>query len=480
MARSSRLSFIVLSVGAAIGIGNLFLFPYFKFNFSFAFFIPYFVALVALGMPLLLLEFSTAQYFNKNVVDLFASIRKWFSGIGWLMVINSFILMAVYAVVLSWHIIYFFVSFGAQWKLSPRTYFFGNVLQISEGFGSFIKVSLPVFISLIVAWVILFLCIRKGCESVKKNFFISLAALFGLSLLFLFYSLSLENALAGFYSFLRFRLGELLAPDLWIAAFSIAALSLGISFGMMNVFAGKSDKGFFVANSFIVVVFEFVSSMILGFIMFAILGFIAGRGIIGDSLTFNNYGDLFVALTQALPLFYKPTIASLLFFVFLSIFFMLGASALGYSIAHIFVHKFNAKHVQSSVLVSGIGFSLGLLFVVRPGFYIMDIIIHFIYYNILLALLLEIVAVGWFFDSEKISSFINQHSLAKIGKIWRFMIRYIAPLILLALIAIRLKSDLFARYNNYPLWTLVAFGAGVIAIPLVVAFLMPQKILDRR
>ena len=166
MANNSRLFFIVLSVGASLGIGNLFAYTYLNFNFSGIFFIPYIIALLILGVPLLLLEFSTAQYFNKNVIDSFASIRKWFSGIGWLMVANSFILMSAYAVIFSWHIIYFFVSFGMQWEQSPKTYFFNNVLQISEGFRSFARLSLPVFITLIIAWVFIFLYIRRGYEGI--------------------------------------------------------------------------------------------------------------------------------------------------------------------------------------------------------------------------------------------------------------------------------------------------------------------------
>ena len=480
MANDSRLFFIVLAVGASLGIGNLLAFTYLKFDFSGIFFIPYLIALLILGVPLLLLEFSTAQYFNRNVIDLFASIRKWFSSIGWLMIINSFILMCIYAAVFSWHVIYFFASFGTQWSQNPRNYFFSNVLQASDGFKSFINLSLPVFIALIIAWALVFFYIRKGYEGIKKKFFATLAVFFALSLLFLFYSLTLDNALAGIYSLIKLNFSGFLDLNLWIAAFSLAIMSLGVSFGLMNVFARKDGKGFAAANSFIVVAFEFIFAIVIGFILFAMLGFLNGKGLIDSSLELNNYGGLFVTLSQALPFFYNPTISSMLFFIFLSIFFLLGASALAYSIAHVLVHKFNAKQIHASILVCGIGFLFGLLFVIKPGFYIMDIMAHFIYYNILFALLLESIAVGWFFDSEKISAFINRYSSVKLGKIWRFMVRFIVPLILMALIAFQIRSDLISRYGNYPLWALVVFGAGIVAVPLIAAFLLPQRILDRR
>ena len=129
-ANNSRLFVLLLSVAAAVGIGNIWLYPYYSFSYTGLFFIPYLIALVVLGIPLLLLEFSMGQYFNKNVVDLFASVKKWFSGIGWLMLFNAFIVMSVSAVILSWHIIYFFVSFGLQWETNATSYFFKNVFEI--------------------------------------------------------------------------------------------------------------------------------------------------------------------------------------------------------------------------------------------------------------------------------------------------------------------------------------------------------------
>src|SRR3989338_3522948 len=139
---NSRFYFVLLSAGASIGIGSIWLFPYFSYKFTGFFFIPYLIALVALGVPLLMLEFSIGQYFNKSIVDLFASVRKWFSSIGWLMLFNAFIVMSFYAVVIAWHIIYFFVSFGLQWKDDARSYFFNNVLQASDGFNGFTHFSL--------------------------------------------------------------------------------------------------------------------------------------------------------------------------------------------------------------------------------------------------------------------------------------------------------------------------------------------------
>ena len=480
MGNNSRFFFVLLSVSAVIGLGSIWLYPYSSFKLGGLFFIPYLIALILLGVPLLILEFSIGQYFNKNVVDLFASIRKWFSSIGWLMIFNAFIVMSYYAVALSWHIIYLFTSFGLQWKNGAELYFFGNVIQVSKGFNGFTQFSLPVFIALITAWVVIFFYIKKGFESMKKGFLMTFPVFIILMLFFLLYSLTLDNALNGVYSFLKPRFGSLFNSEIWIASFSLAVASLGLSFGVMHAFARKC-KGFAAENSMIIAVFELMAGFITGFIMFAILGFLSVKSGIGvDKLASHDISFSFTVLPQALPFFYKPTLLSILFFMLLSIFFIFGAASLAYSISHVLVHKFKTKHRNAAVFVSGFGFLLGLLFIIKPGFYIMDIASHFVYYNILIAILLETVAIGWFFESEKISSYINQNSILKVGALWGFLIRYLIPLILALLLFFQIKSDISANYNNYPLGALLVFGVSIVIVPIIIAFLMPRRILDRR
>lgn len=480
MNSNSRFYFVLAAVSASIGLGNLFFYPYMSYKLTGFLFIPYIIALLVLGIPLLLLEFSIGQYFNKNIIDLFASIRG-LSGIGWLMSVNAFVLVSAYAVMLSWHIIYFFVSFGLQWKINAQKYFFSSVLQASDGIKNFTQFSLPVFVALVIAWGMVFICIRKGFESVKKGFLIVFPIFTILMLFFLLYSLRLDSALAGIYSFLNPRFGNLLNFDVLINSFYFVVLSLGLSFGIMPAVAGKSGKGFAVGNVFIVSFFKILISIAVGFIVFGILGFLSAKQGIGmGKLAPSDFGSVFTILAQALPFFHRPTLISILFFAFFSIFVLFGAVALAYSISHVLVHKFKTGHVNAAIIVSCIGFLSGLAFIIKPGFYIMDIAMHFIVYNVLIALLLEAIAVGWLFDSERLAQFISQNSILKIGTLWRFLIRYAVPLILLLLLFIRIKSDYLLDYNNYPWWSILIFGVGVVVAPLIVAFLLPQRILDRR
>lgn len=478
---NSRFYFILLSVLSAAGIGNIFILPNLSIKFGGLFFIPYLIAMIVLGIPLLVLEFSIGQHFDKNVVDIFASIKKWFSGIGWLMMINAAIIMGIYSVLLAWNTIYIFVSFGLQWKDSPREYFLSNVVQASAGLNSFTKFSFPVFITLIIVWIIIFFCVRNGFDSIRKLFLIVMPIFLVLILFFLYYTLTLQNALDGVYLFLMPNWAKLLDWQVWSGAFLLAALSLGISFGIMPAVSRRSKTGFAFGNSFFVIIFKLMISMIIGIIVFSIIGFLGARQNIGiEGLSSSGYGFPFIILAQALPFFYKPALLSILFFAMFSILLLFGASSLAYSLVHILSEKLKTKRRNAAIVVAGFGFLGGLLLVIKPGLYIMEIISHFVAYNILIAILLESVAIGWFYNSEKMSGFVNKNSIIKIGGLWRFFIRFAVPLIIIAIIAIQIKSDFRLDYHGYPIWAILAFGIGTVAVPVVVAFLLPDKILDRK
>ena len=481
MSSNSRFFFVLASVGAAIGLGGIWAYPYFSFKLTGLFFIPFMIALLILGFPLLLLEFSSAQFFDRNIVDLFASIRKWFSSIGWYMAFSAFIVMGYNAVTLAWNVIYLFASFGLQWKEDANKYFFSNVLQASESFHGFAHFSLPVFIALIFAWVLIFFCVKNGFESLKRKFLFFIPALILLLLFFLTYSLLLENSLSGINAFLKPNFSSFLDIRLWLEAFSMAAASIGLSYGIFHSFARKTGKSFLIGNSLAIILFEVLASILLGMILFAIIGFVSLRQDIGvQGMAPSGLAYQFTTLAQGLAYLHMPVLISLLFFTLLSIILLMGVSSLAYSITHIFVHKFKTKHVNAAIIVAGFGFLFGLLFIIGPGFRIMDIVSHFAYYNILIALFLETIAIGWFFETQKIADFINKNSLLKIGILWKFMIRYVIPFVLLLLILFRLKSDYLLNYSGDGWQYNLIFGVGIVAVPLIIAFLMPQKILDRK
>ena len=126
----SRLTFIFAAITSAIGLGAVWRFPYLVYEYGGgAFLLPYFIALIIAGIPLLMLEFALGQKLQKGAVDAFASIRRGFSGIGWWALFVGFIVISYYSIVMGWSLIYLITSFGLQWETDTKGYFFGNVLR---------------------------------------------------------------------------------------------------------------------------------------------------------------------------------------------------------------------------------------------------------------------------------------------------------------------------------------------------------------
>jgi len=109
---SSNMTFIVASVGCAIGLGNLWRFPYLCFKHGGAtFFIPYLLCLAFLGVPMLCLEFALGQIMQKGNIYVWNALHPRLYGLGLATCIACYIIVLYYNVVISWALTMFFNSF---------------------------------------------------------------------------------------------------------------------------------------------------------------------------------------------------------------------------------------------------------------------------------------------------------------------------------------------------------------------------------
>jgi SNF family Na+-dependent transporter len=185
-------------VGLAIGYGSFWRFPYLVYSCGYiiisfrggVFFIPFFLFLFAVGIPLFALEAILGQLFKKGPVEVFASIHKKYTGLGWATVIVSWFISLYYAIILAWSFYFFFASFASPlpWdnsevagedaldKVMNAHYFKSNVLQISESIASMGSINGKLLFCLLVTYISIFLCIYKGLESSSKVAYITAPA----------------------------------------------------------------------------------------------------------------------------------------------------------------------------------------------------------------------------------------------------------------------------------------------------------------
>lgn len=473
----TTLTFILAAIGSAVGLGNVWRFPYLSYKYGGgAFLLPYIIALFVSGIPLLILEFGLGQKMQKGAVNSFAAIKRKFSTIGWWALFTSFIVISYYAVVMSWSIIYFFASFGVQWSADPEKYFFTSVLNLSSGIGDIGGITITVFIALLISWILIYFCVWKGTESISKV----VMWIVPLPILLLFVLLvrvfTLDGSLAGLVVYLTPDFNALIDGEVWIAAFAQVFFSLSLAFGVMVAYSSLNRKEDVTKDAFTVGISDSLIAVLAGFVVFGTLGFMATQqGVNVSEVAVSGPGLAFVVFPKALSLMPWPAVISLLFFLTLITLAIASAFSLVEAVNITVMDKFKWKRESAAFAVCVLGFLAGIFYTTGAGLYFLDIVDHFVtYFNLIIIGILECIAVGWVYGAEKLRKYINEVSSIKLGKWWNFTIKYLTPLILIAMLVLQVKTEIASNYGGYPLWAIMIGWAAVI-VPLIIAYLIPQE-----
>ena len=474
----SRTAFIYAAIGSAVGLGNIWRFPFLAEKFGGgAFLIPFLIALFVAGIPLLILEFALGQKIQKGAVDSLAAIKKKLSGLGWWALFTAFIVISYYVVIMAWSLIYLFASFGTQWSEDPETYFSSNVLQLSESVDSIGTIVPAIFIALLINWIFIYFAIRKGVKSVSKVVMITVPLPIILLIVLLIRAFTLDGAIIGITEYLTPDFSALFDTEVWIAAVSQVFFSLSVAFGVMIAYSSYNKKDSDInKNAFTVGIADTVIAIIAGFVVFGTLGFMAEQqGVAFDEVVASGPGLAFVAFPQALSLMPFATLFSVLFFITLFTLAIDSAFSLVEAVNTSIKDKTKMKKQHIALIVCVLGFLAGIIYTTNAGLYLLDVVDHFVTSVSLIVIgILECIAVGWIFGAEKMRAYINKVSDFKIGTWWSTTIMYIIPISLAIILALHLKAEFVENYGGYPDWVIL-IGWGAVLIPLLIAFLIPQK-----
>ena len=143
---NTHTGFLLAAIGSAIGLGNIWRFPYLCYkNGGGAFLVPYFLTLVIVGIPFMILEISLGHKMRGSAPASYARVSTRWEWLGWWQVL--FVMFGIglyYTVVIAWCFYYFLLSFGLNWGADPNAFFFNDFLMISEGPFEVGKIRLPV------------------------------------------------------------------------------------------------------------------------------------------------------------------------------------------------------------------------------------------------------------------------------------------------------------------------------------------------
>ena len=201
---SSKLIFMFAAIGSAVGLGNIWRFPYLAGKYGGgAFLVPYVIMLVILGIPLLIMEFAIGQKMQLGAVGSFRKIKHRFSGIGLGAVLCGFVVVSYYAVVMAWCLLYFVYSFTLKWGANTRDFFFNKVLHLTEEVGQVGYISVEIIFALIIVWFLVYFSVWKGVKSVGKVILVTMPLPLILLFVLLVRGITLPGALKGIIFYLK-------------------------------------------------------------------------------------------------------------------------------------------------------------------------------------------------------------------------------------------------------------------------------------
>ena len=284
----SRLGFILLSAGCAIGCGNVWKFPWMTGQYGGGgFVLIYIICLLILGLPVMTMEFAVGRASQASPLYMYQKLQKpgqkW-GFMGWICLLANFALMAFYTVVTGW-IIYYFVRF-----LTGRTADLGFVPMITNPGVNVTYLAVTV----VVAFIILSFNLQGGLERVTKYM---MSALLVLMLILTVNSLTLEGAKEG----LRFYLVpdfSKISGSVIVAAMNQAFFTLSLGIGSMAIFGSYMNKErSLVGESVSVICLDTFVAIVAGLIMFPAcftydVEVNAGPSLLFDTMAsvFNNMG----------------------------------------------------------------------------------------------------------------------------------------------------------------------------------------------
>ncbi|XP_075567709.1 sodium- and chloride-dependent glycine transporter 1 isoform X2 [Pelecanus crispus] len=355
----NQIEFVLTSVGYAVGLGNVWRFPYLCYrNGGGAFMFPYFIMLVFCGIPLFFMELSFGQFASQGCLGVWR-VSPMFKGVGYGMMVVSTYIGIYYNVVICIAFYYFFVSMTrvlpwtycsnawntpdcvgvldrnnsssaalnltrllntTQKRTSPsEEYWSRYVLDLSDNIGNLGEVRLPLLGCLGVSWVVVFLCLIKGVKSSGKVVYFTATFPYVVLTILFVRGITLEGALTGIMYYLTPQWDKILNAKVWGDAASQIFYSLGCAWGGLITMASYNKfHNNCYRDSIIISITNCATSVYAGFVIFSILGFMANHlGVDISKVADHGPGLAFVAYPEALTLLPISPLWSILFFFML-------------------------------------------------------------------------------------------------------------------------------------------------------------------
>ena len=431
----SNLSFLLAMIGSAVGLGNIWRYPYVLYsNGGGAFFIPYIVAILIMGIPFLILEYGVGYNFKSSFPKAVKSISKKWEYLGWFLPVAVFMILIYYSAILGWDGFYVIISAFKGWGADPNAYFTGSFLQANDtlgGLGTFVPfVAIAMLVGWVIMWVISHTDLEKGLGRVSK---VLVPLLFAIMIFIVLFSLTLPGAGIGLAELYNPDWSLLLNFNIWMAAFGqmIFSLSLGMSIAFTYASYTKDDSDL-VSNALWVTVANCGFENFAAIGVFSILGYMSLQsGVAVPDLVTQGTGLVFIVYPTVFNVLgdWASVIGPLFFFTV----YLAGLTSILSTIEPLsfsIQNKFGWSRNKTMTILCVFGAAVSMIYATAMGSYILGIADTFVnQIAILIGVIFECIIFAWIFKAENIIPKLNVKSKSiKLGKWWLVVVKYVLPI----------------------------------------------------
>uniref|UniRef100_A0A8C1WFQ3 Transporter n=1 Tax=Cyprinus carpio TaxID=7962 RepID=A0A8C1WFQ3_CYPCA len=468
---SSKREYMLSMIGYAVGLGNVWRFPYLAYKHGGgAFLIPYTIMLAVAGLPLFFMESSFGQFCSQGPINVWKAVPI-LQGVGITMMLVSTFVAIYYNVIIAYSIYYLFASFQYPLPWSAKdcnstglldSFFSEVALQRTSSMNETGPVVWHLALCLLLAWILVGAALFKGIKSSGKVVYFTATFPYVVLFILLIRGVTLEGAKDG----IEFYIGSKsnLTKLVWKDAATQIFFSLSVAWG--GLMALSSYNKFYnncYQDSIIVCVTNCGTSVFAGFAIFSILGHMAHvyqRPV--SEVADAGFGLAFIAYPDALSKLPISPLWSILFFVMLITLGLdsqfAGIEVIATCLQDAYPKLLKSKRGIVTTAVCTVLFLLGLPCVTGAGIYWVNLIDTFCAgWILLVAGLLEVLGLSILYGGNRFIKDIEMMIGSKSALFWlwwRACWFLITPVVLSIILVWSLYTFTSPTYGSvvYPDW----------------------------
>lgn len=465
---NSKLGFVLAASGSAIGLGNIVFFSSNAYQFGGgAFYLPYFLALFVLGIPVMIIEFGLGTMTGRSFPEaLYRVVGRRAEFVGWWSLASALFITMYYIAILGWALGMMFGALGSLFE-GGITAPFAPFSEPTTGpnatvfFFDLITTYWPLLCVLVI-WGLNLLILWRGTSTIERAVRIFVPLMWAFMIALIIRGLTLEGGLDGVLYLFTPDPEGITSLEVWRGAFSQMFFSLSLGLGTMTAYASYLPKDADQVNnslmvSFLNCGFEYIA----GIAIFSLL-FVFALNPAGSTLSLS-----FFVIPQGIAAFpWGVRLFGFLFFFLLVIAGLTSSISLIEGPASALIDKLGISRARALAFIAVPGIIGSLLFtlpqVIDPalagngtlGLSLLDVMDHWAFsYSLLTVGFLECILIGWVLGADRLRRAVNAHTKLPLGRWFNVLVKYVAPLLLGTVLLWNLYEEFFAGGPLY--------GAGV-------------------